>query len=384
MCAMDEHNPPVAPATLGKYKIRNLKTDDLNYRSYINYLAAFLSLRLVLNHNVHDFMISVNDKDWGAFGDVVVNMLYKGKTILYAIHVSSDFSKAVTLKREVLNKWKTNDDITCDATIELKSLTKKNDLINVTSDSENVYTFLLKDKIECELPSILLYTSQRVVPSMLNQQLKVGFKNYPDISKDFIKYIENWEEGKLGGHYKLRKKDIILKIGEILLTPYIVSPKRIQPHHHSFDIWNNIINNVDLTVVKNEPFAISKICVPLNRIIEETFATNIDTITKSISLKSGDSSILDRIRDPFKSYLFEVLQDQKRDELPLHQVYTIFWKAGKIPLLLSTEDREECKGFIFDVKEELECNLYGQKELLRMNSSSYIDERLRSSDPALF
>ncbi|KAJ8927373.1 hypothetical protein NQ314_020148 [Rhamnusium bicolor] len=344
-------------------------------------------------------MISVNDREWGAFGDVIINVFYKEKSTIYAIQckrinktarqitcleeaklymekqydkitelkfngkdfneirfvifttcrTSTDFCKTFTLPPRVLNKWKTtSQDVSIIATVQLKPL-KKNDIINVTGEAENIYSFLLMENIECQLPHFFFYTSQRVTPTMLNQLLKLKFDNYPDISNDYTKYIESWGEGKLGGNYKLRKKDVILKIGEILLNPYTVTPKKVQSKHDSFDVWNSVIDQMDLTVVKNEPFTISKICQPLNKIIEQTLRINIDTITKSINLKKGNQSVLDSIKDPIKSYLFEVVQNRLMDDIPLHLVYVIFWKAGKIPLLLSSENQEDRKGFILDI-----------------------------------
>ncbi|KAJ8982458.1 hypothetical protein NQ317_000416 [Molorchus minor] len=369
-----------------KYKTRNVKTDDLEYKGYIYTLAAFLSMRLALNQKVVDFMISVNDKDWGAFGDVVIRVIRKDRTILYAIQckkfnqsvkqincieetklnikkqydyiatlknngkdysltkfviftaysTSSNFRKTFTLSSEVLNKWKTNTDtdtntdtyIDNDGTVELKPLTTKND-VNVTSDPENVFCFVLADKVKCQLPYVFLYTGQKVFPFMINQLLKSKFDNNPDISKDYLKYVEQWGDGKLGGNYKLRKADVILKVGEILLNPFVVSPKKIQSQHDCFDIWNSVVDAVDLTVVKNNKFIISKICQPLNKKIEDTLSTNIDSVTKSVNLNPGGVSILNTISEPIKSYLFEVVQDKPHTEIPLHLIYNVFWKAEK-------------------------------------------------------
>ncbi|XP_018563910.1 uncharacterized protein LOC108905512 [Anoplophora glabripennis] len=380
-----------------KYKIRLDRIEDLNYKAYIYSLTAYLSLRLALDQNVEDFKLSVNDREWQVFGDVVIYITYKEKKVLYVIqckkitqafkqieqleeakiHVekqyqylaqlkgagkdvletkfvifttcstNSNFVQSVPLKAAILNKWSTSDDDNfLDGTLKLKSGLKKNEIINVTNDPENIYSFILSDNVGYHLPQLFLYTGQRILPSMLNQLLKQKFDRYPDISTDFMKYIERWIDGKLGGNYKLKKKDVVLKVGEILLGPYIVSPKNVHSKHDAFDVWNQVISRVDLTVVKNESYTISKICRPLNIMIEETLSTTIDTITKSIHLKHDT---LHQVGDPIKSYFFEVVRENVYDDIPLHLVYNVFWKAGKIPLLMSSEKEEEAKGFILDV-----------------------------------
>lgn len=377
-----------------------MKIEDLNYKTYIYSLTAYLSLRLALDENVEDFKMSVNDREWQAFGDIVINVVYKDRrVVLYAtqckkitqtrrqidqleevkVHMtkqyqylaqlkdsgkdvnetkfvifttctpSSNFVQSVTVKPSVLNKWKSStsdEDLCLDATLKIKSGLKKNEIINVTNDPENTYAFVLSDNIDCRLPQLFFYTSQRIVPSMTDQLLKQKFDKYPDISTDYSKYIERWVDGQLGGNYKITKKDVVLKLGEILLDPYIVLPKNVYLKQDSFAIWNQVISNVDLTVVKNKPFTISKICRPLNLMIEETLCLNIDTITKSIRLKKDT---LKNLGEPFKSYFFEVAYKCMNDDIPLHLVYNVFWKAGKIPLLMSSENQEDVKGFILDV-----------------------------------
>ncbi|KAJ8921834.1 hypothetical protein NQ315_008466 [Exocentrus adspersus] len=380
-----------------KYKTRVVKIEDLNYKTYICSLTAYLTVRLALDQTVEDFQISVNDREWQVFGDVVVQICHKEKRVVYAIqckkvtqafrqiecleeakiHIGKQYSylaqirdsgkdvnetkfaifttcgagpkftHSATLKPLLLNKWKTtNEDIALDATLKIKTLSKKSEIINVSNDPENVYSFTLLDQANCHLPQLFLYTGQRIFPSTVNQLLKLKFDKYPDITTEYTKYIENWMDGKLGGNYKLKKRDVVLKLGEILLTPYVVSPKRINSKHDSFGVWNQVINKVDLTIVKNELFIISKICQPLNLIIEETIFTNIDIVTKSVKL-SKDA--LRDLVDPIKSYFFEVVQDRLYDDIPLALIYNVFWKAGRIPLLMNTEDREEAKGFILDV-----------------------------------
>lgn len=374
-----------------------MKIEDLNYKTYIYSLTAYLSLRLALDENVEDFMMSVNDREWQVFGDIVAHVIYKDKRVLYAIqckkvtqahrqidqleeakihmakqyqylaqlrdsgrdvnetkfaifttcNASSNFIHSVTLKPSVLSKWKSSDADNClDAMLKVKSGLKKNEIINVTNDPENIFTFVLSENMDCRLPQLFLYTSQRIFPSMLNQLLKQKFDKYPDISADYSKYVEKWVDGQLGGNYKLKKKDVVLKLGEILLDPYIVLPKNVYSKHDYFAVWNQVISRVDLTVVKNKPFTISKVCRPLNIMIEETLSLNIDTITKSIHLKKDT---LDNIGEPIKSYFFEVAHKYINDDIPLHLVYNVFWKAGRIPLLMSLEGQEEAKGFILDV-----------------------------------
>lgn len=250
----------------------------------------------------------------------------------------------------------------------------RSDIINVSKDSDSILLFKPEafkkselesednKKLEKKLPRLFLYTNQRVFPPIIDELLKKRFDNHPSIYKDYTKYIENWAGGALGGHYMLNKKDVILKLGELLLEPYIILPKMVNFRHDDFTVWNDIIEKIDLIIVKNEPFILSKLCEPFNQTIENVLKVKFDSITKTVNITE---KIIEKLTDSqIKSYLFEEIKDLGSD-IHLSKIYRVFWKAGQIPLLMSLRNNEDSKSFIFDVISFMKTNFVKKKFLIK-------------------
>lgn len=258
---------------------------------------------------------------------------------------TSTFVTPISLSKDLLSRFTSDKNHTVErAGLSVVPLKKKNEIINTTLDCENIFAFFLDDD-HVVLPSVYVFTKQMVHPKMVYDVIskKIEVKEY--IDHEYIKYIENWGNGKLGGFYKLTKNDVILKLGELLLTPYVACPKKINLRNDSFAIWNDVMNYVDLTVLAWENFIISKISQPINRLIEDAFGVKIDAASRSISLKNKINDIRDEI---LRAYLFEEIEDTDED-ISLSQMYRVFWKAGKIPILLQTENDKPGTSYILEV-----------------------------------
>lgn len=218
---------------------------------------------------------------------------------------------------------------------------KEKELIDVSRKEKAVFEFTSKDGRK-----MLLFTSQHIGPNKVDQLLKENFEDYPDIvnaSKEFAKYIKNWSKGEAGGDYSLRKIDIILKLVQILLEDIVtepVTPNKPSGNNLSYDIWNKIIDEVDITVLKNDPYVISRISDPIIKIMESIFGTTIRA-NRVINL---EDEVVNSLEPEIKAYLFETLQ---KDPISLKKLCYSLWKANRIPLLLI--DKGKMRDVIFNI-----------------------------------
>lgn len=105
---------------------------------------------------------------------------------------------------------------------------RRNLILNTSEDNETVFRFYPNIN-DYKLPNIYVYSCQkrlRDFPKAIEEILGEYFGEIkPEIAKDFIKYIEYWGRGKCGGFFKLQKEDVLVKLGQLLLAAFRVTPK---------------------------------------------------------------------------------------------------------------------------------------------------------------
>ncbi|XP_019765023.2 uncharacterized protein LOC109540923 isoform X2 [Dendroctonus ponderosae] len=391
-----------------KYRTRNTKNPEGYNKAYISTVAAYWAINLALDHTVKTFKICINDKEWGDFGDAVVQVELKesgehpGFITTFGIQfkdLNSNIKSIETLgegrfslatfltqvntvksPRDFTHKFivfttadmspnlnrqiKLNSCIfhtskygcnyckagaeSTDMYIFAKSLSNRKKLfINTTEDNDDVLFFFLNDKIH-QLPKIYIYSHQNRQPlfgskidDLIVESLSINQKF--NISRQFIKFIENWSDGRLGGNYKLNKEDVLIKLGHLLLYKFKIAPvvrKGEAPlEAHNYAIWQQATNSVDVTVLKKHPVIVSKVCEPINGKIESQFNLKIDTSTRTIAV---DQITIENIKNPvLKMYLFEETLQESLDHIPLNVAYDLFWKSGLVPFLLEVKDLQE-------------------------------------------
>ncbi|VEN41832.1 unnamed protein product [Callosobruchus maculatus] len=473
-----------------KYKTRSITSEDdyfNNLLQYIYHITSYLSLKLALDENIKQAKISINDKKWQSFGDIVIYIAHSNKEMTYAIkckqvasakhqidslkeakvemhkeyssvckliekitpHIDkvtmnkhytsipngteyiiamtqfaiftpcaagSNFSRSVVPSLEkTKGTWNTITDLDPNGrqmqAVKLDDIAqkvsprdnrelgltmrpaKRNEIINTNPDRETIFNFQPQAyEKPTVMPNIAIYTSQNVFQDMIPELLKKKFSksSFTDISESYKRYIENWSNGKLGGNYKITKKDIILKVGEILLSKYVVGPRMVKLNttYDNFDTWNSVIDKVDLTVVEDEQFVISKMCQPINTLIEEIFSVKIDTSSRTIKLakevveeKDGvwkkiiklEKQIEEMKDKEMKAYFFEEVHDFL--DVPLPKIYMVLWKVGKIPLLMSTKKFEDDKSFILQVISFMKSYGVNKKFLLKTTQPEMVRSR---------
>lgn len=381
-------------------------------RDYICLLAAYISLQLAQDKNVENYFISVFNKKWQSFGDIVIEIIKADLTnVIYAIKCKPiseskskltslnslikmdkeicramdlknipDFDKvtfAIFTNAQMTNKSATKVKSTSD--IENKTI-KKEQIILINKKDHNLLKVSEKDDALFKIsspasPHIILFSSQKADTESLKKLLSRYFEDHPNIlsvSQEFIKYIKHWSTGELGGEYSLNKTDIILKIVYILLKDVIVEPIILSKNSgttlESYKIWNSVIEKVDLTVIQNEPYNISRISDVLVRIVENTFNTTVRP-NGSLSL---NEDIVQRVDPEVKAYLFELVHNLK-GPISIAKIYYALWKANRIPLLIN--DKEKWCDFILEVIDFLKQHGFKRSFIIFSNDPSSLSSR---------
>ncbi|XP_066156728.1 uncharacterized protein [Euwallacea fornicatus] len=387
-------------STREKYRPRNMNYPEGYNKAYICSVAAYWAVSLALDSAVKDFKICLNDKEWGDFGDAVIQVKFKEtkdnpndinttfaiqfkdicsnvksidtlaegrlcfpkfmtqinkvrsndkyrKFVVFTTALpSANMDRQIRVKTDLLHK--NRQECSCElkeTVVVMKTLSnRKKLLINTSDDNDNIYFFYCKDNAH-SLPHLYLYTHQSrqkyfgtEINELISKQLYGDAK--VQVHKDFIKFIENWSHGLLGGNYKLNKEDVLVKLTHLLLSPFKVAPQvRSITQIRDYHIWHQAISSVDITVLSVHPAIVYKLCDPLNQNIEQKLGLKIDSNTRSIDL--GQNTIRRITNSILKMYLFEETLEELHDHVPLDVVYDFFWKAGLMPLLLEVKDLKE-------------------------------------------
>lgn len=79
-----------------------------------------------------------------------------------------------------------------------------------------------------QLPNVGVYAGQkqkRELPNVIRDLLANEFgETRLEIAKDLVKYIVSWTKRSRVGALKLSKEDVMVKLGQLLLTPFQITP----------------------------------------------------------------------------------------------------------------------------------------------------------------
>ncbi|XP_060534847.1 uncharacterized protein LOC132707150 isoform X2 [Cylas formicarius] len=392
-----------------KYHVKNTKLDEGQLRLYIYSAVAYWAVSLALDANVKDYRISVNSREWKGFGDVIIELhsIDSGEAETYVIKFKqvSDNMKTIdsvtngkfNFRKTIAKLWESTstEDVRSvkfvyfttaqlskdigktfmvkpasgeeNVAIKLKPTSnKRKDVLNTTNDNENVYAFTPDKNTTSQFPNIFLYSHQKrekFFGANVYALISGKFEKCREIQSDVVRFVEHWGEGKLGGNYKLKKEDVALKIGDLLLGEHRLNPETFSFYNgSSFKIWDFAVNSVDVTVLKKHPFIMAKVCQPLNTRIERELGVQIETSTKTVKITAAN---LDGIKNPvLKMFLFEETSGNPIDDIPLDTIYVMFWKAGLLPLMLQAEDAKS-QHFILSVVEFVKSMNVDRRYLLK-------------------
>ncbi|XP_076251755.1 uncharacterized protein LOC143191011 [Rhynchophorus ferrugineus] len=381
-----------------KYRSNGAKNTEEIYQNYLNSLLAYWGVILAMHPMVKDFKISVNNKEWGTFGNVVLEIDYCPNTDsensvrnIYAInlkYISNNTKQLDDINKGKFNLSKLianaicaplpkNDEIIkyiifttadpssqfrpklrikgelfhtkhhCDNKIDYidiggKTL-NKNNMVNTVDDKDNVFRLFSTD-ISHPLPKVYLYAGQKKLKRFgpgIDAALSKRFGlDQLEVSAKIINFIQYWNEDLLGGTYKLNKEDILVKIGDILLSPYKAELQIGSAEaNQDFKAWNQAMNAVDITILHKHPFIINSICKPINAYIEQNHKFIINPNNKQVTIPQEQLKSLNKA---LAMYVFEETIDYTDySHVPLFSIYRAFWKAGLAPLILESEEDSE-------------------------------------------
>lgn len=325
-------------------------------------LVALLSVRLALDKEVKNFQLSVFHKKWQSYGDIVLTIKTSNEELKYAIkcnQISETRSKIKSCEElvdvekeqkrvEALQKnehyedttfviftnaqisWEYTQNIDPNATIQpIKE--KQHGLIKTSQEGKTLFEIPNKTG-----PNIVILINQIVEVDKIGELLNKHFEDHPSVveaTKEVLKYIGQWSKGELGGHHTLTKSDTILKIIQILLQEVVIepvlSPKITDINLSSYQTWNETIKQVDLTVLKNQPYHLNRVSDPINKLIETIFNNPI-TQEKVLQISKGT---VDTLEPEIKAYLFETVNNIDKP-VSLSKLYRVLWKANRLPLLV--------------------------------------------------
>ncbi|CAG9770981.1 unnamed protein product [Ceutorhynchus assimilis] len=263
-------------------------------------------------------------------------------------------------------------------TINLTARTRsirQNVILNTSEDNDTVFSFICTQG-KYDLPKIYVYSCQkkaREFPIVIEEIMSDCFgENRPNIAKDFIKFIEIWSNGQCGGYYKLRKEDVLVRLGQILLGKFRVTPElmTIEDPVSRFSTWIQALKIIDITLLKPTT-NLAPLIEPFNLIIQKTFKKTINTTNETISFKRMKSN--DEVKhliDPIlRGHVYEETKKDLENTIPLERVYLMFWKAGLMPLMLEVTNKLD-QDYVFRVINELKSVGLTRRYLIKTNQNT--------------
>ncbi|XP_019757501.2 uncharacterized protein LOC109535903 [Dendroctonus ponderosae] len=246
-----------------------------SHTSYVSSVIAYWSVKLMLNPTIENFHIAFNDKSWGSFGDTVVEIQFKAlpQKAAFMVRRAVNFQTIGSSNTKTLNSFENgafsfqdiSDKITAiqnerqeldadtqflvfttatsslDAPLKLKYWQNDEQIVviaknysnetnlclNTAEDNECIYRFFPQNNYY-QLPKVSVYAGQKQKKELPNATQDLIANEFGErrmeIANDFIKYITNWTKGTRAGAFKLSKEDVMVKLGQLLLAPFQISP----------------------------------------------------------------------------------------------------------------------------------------------------------------
>ncbi|XP_050301945.1 uncharacterized protein LOC126740097 isoform X2 [Anthonomus grandis grandis] len=296
------------------------------------------------------------------------------------------FCKTCKMARVACKCKHDDEDAFEDVFINGESLTNsRNLLFNTSDDNGSVYRLFPFSRKGYKVPSLYVYTSQKPQREMV-KSINENFGDFlegvhPRFARNLIKFVECWymKNTSKSFKFKMKKEDVLIKLGDLLLNQYRVTPKieKIEDHSTRFAIWVQALKCVDITVTRISNRKLSNLLEPFNLIIQnhlnekiqirsdcDDFEDNL-TITSDYIRKMKDSAL--------KFYISDEVGTDNSSNISLNNLYLIFWKAGLMPLILNVDDKPSQK-YVFQV-----INLLKTRGLIRRYLINTNDENIRLS-----
>ncbi|KAJ3641690.1 hypothetical protein Zmor_028173 [Zophobas morio] len=272
--------------------------------------------------------------------DDFVNTNFK----LYTVSsVEVDKNPEVVYDESNIQKWQSDDKESWKGVkVEIKqSKSKKNDLFNTTDDADDVCTFQMVNhrdgSVNEHLSKFQMYIKQKRKPEMMSfidTIIKDKFNIDFDVSDELFKYVRNKFRTekvlkKQERCLKVTRENVLVKIAEILLSPFLVVPHDLI-EEKDLDLWNESIKEFDITVLKHEEDIVTKIYKGINHVLKQEINYSL--------------SILSEVKIDTKNITNEKLKKKLFGyDGSLTFLYLALWKSGLIPLILRAQDHKQLR-----------------------------------------
>ncbi|XP_063912865.1 uncharacterized protein LOC135129600 [Zophobas morio] len=261
---------------------------------------------------------------------------------LYTVSsVKVDKNPEVVYDESDVQKWQSDDKESWKGVkVEIKqSKSKKKDLFNTTDDADDVCTFQMvnhgDDSINEDLSKFQMYIKQKRKPEMMSfidTIIKDNFYIDFDVSDELFKYVRNkfkTEKVLKKGErcLKVTRENVLVKIAEILLSPFLVVPHDLI-EEKDLDLWNDSIKEFDITVLKDEEDIVTKIYKGINHVLKQEINYSL-SIFREVQIDTENIT-----NEKLKKKLFGY-------DGSLKFLYLALWKSGLTPLILRAQDHKQ-------------------------------------------
>lgn len=340
----------------------------------------------------NDVKVSINNTNWGEFGDIVIEITDKDQQVIenhafqvkqtqYRRHIPLSTITAekgkFSLKKqcEIFNclRKKKNYDKTLFTLLTISDLIvddntrfiyddevlsdwkdkgskvkhqwkdrevvitkyKRPHLANTSDDPDNICIFKIfkhnDENLDCDLSKFTFFLNQKKIEELrqvIKKTIEEKFVPKINITNDLVRSVQNYFKPDAKVHYKLTKNQILLKIPELILAPYIYFPDGLY-ESKSVRFWNRTLKKFDVIVIKNNKDTINRLYACLNHVLPAIGCS---------SLKIDKDSIQS---EALKSEIFDGYEEETSRHVSIPFLYISLWKSGFAPLVLQAETEND-------------------------------------------
>ncbi|KAJ8949771.1 hypothetical protein NQ318_019000 [Aromia moschata] len=360
--------------------IMKLRDGGVDYgRLYEQKIAALFSIRCALDTAISDFWMLSNINDFGAFDDIVLSVKYgDGSKKLFCIQLKHQENKSLLAKsleygegnfslpkyldsyQRINKNFKkidalkgvsmdqvyyilyTNSPLAREDQLTSIKLEKSEGLdLLKTSSSTSVSVFQIGNLESADSPldenflkKFFLY-SRQASATFLDKLIKNEFdSHFEDISNTVIitvaDYFVKWALGKKGKIKKIFKKDVQMKLLELLLSPHVVEPKPAVAKNIAFDLLNDTLTNFNVTPVA-ENTSLGNIFASISHVLQETCEMDLNLYgTWHTNLTYEQIDALKVKGKPKKQLINDALTEKSH-------LYFSAWQCKIVPLVINCD-----------------------------------------------
>ncbi|KAF2895060.1 hypothetical protein ILUMI_11113 [Ignelater luminosus] len=214
----------------------------------------------------------------------------------------------------------------------------------------------------------------RDVPNKIEEEIRkiTNSNHWKRIAQDFMQFIEDWSKGNLGGHYILKRSDVVSKLNQLLFHNYQVDLLQERYTFYKNDqkfVWNKIVKDKIITIIDNKDGT----RIILDFLLEyigsevEKYCGTAKKINWYDSLSQEDQDLFYTQNAILKQEMFKSAGHS--DKRLLCDVYKCLCWLGKLPLVLKINK----KGQYQEILNMLQLSNYSYKIIIVNESGKTLE-----------